>query len=205
MADDLGRFPFGKGNTTRPIRHPRCRPARAVVVWVYPSAWHVAWTAPQHVRGGDRRGSVAALAVDVEPTVFWDGDRSDFLSRLTTWKTDVGFVDGEEPGCHGSVSTVSPSANGASGRKVADQYVSPLSIDPALVGFTDVYPVFVVKRTAVVPSAAQLGYDVSTLPGRPPASRLPVLAAQQFGDRLLADLEALDAPLVITPAERHSE
>jgi hypothetical protein len=118
-------------------------PSNAVVIGVYPSAWHVAWRAPESHVGEGRRGAVAALAVDVEPTVFWDGDADDFGERLARWKRDVGFIDGK----HGTVSPVSPSTNGSSGAKVVRHYLRPLGIAAARVTFTDVYPVFLIKTT----------------------------------------------------------
>jgi len=48
---------------------------------VYPSALHVRWSR------GDL--NVQALAVDVEPTVFWDG--ADAELRVAAWKGAVGF------------------------------------------------------------------------------------------------------------------
>ncbi len=52
-----------------------------MVLGVYPSALHVRWSC------GD--AGVGALAVDVEPTVFWDG--GDANARIDDWKKAVGF------------------------------------------------------------------------------------------------------------------
>jgi hypothetical protein len=201
---EWGLFPFGKPNSERPAR--RAKQADAVVIGVYPSAWHVRWVAPTHHPAGPT-GGVQALAVDVEPTVFWDGARDDFAARLAEWKQDVGFRDGE----HGSIGLVPPAANGASGQKVLAHYLTPLGLSPTRVTFTDVYPVFLVKssgghkreqgdaiRQEYDPLAPLLGFAPCTLPPRLSESELPREAAQRFGARLLEDLASANPSLVIT-------
>jgi hypothetical protein len=148
--------------------------------------------------------------VDAEPTVFWDGDADDFGERLARWKRDVGFLDGK----HGTISPLSPSTNGSSGEKVVRRYLAPLGISAASATFTDVYPVFLIKtsngkkreqgdaiRDEYDSIAPRLGKQVCSLPQRIPSARLPGLAASAFGERLLADLSAAGAPLVITLGE----
>jgi hypothetical protein len=203
-----GEFPFGRPNSVRPAR---CGDRSvAVVVGVYPSAWHVAWDAPERLAGDGRLGRVAALAVDVEPTVFWDGDTDDFGTRLAAWKNDVGFVDGQ----HGSISPTSPSTNGSSGDKVVRHYLVPLGLNAKRVTFTDVYPVFLVKTStgsrreqgdAICKEydsiAAAMGRRPSSLPSRISAARLPGIAASTFGERLVADLTEAAPPLIITLGE----
>jgi hypothetical protein len=199
-----GVFPFGKINSERPAR--RAAKADAVVIGVYPSAWHVRWTAPERHSAGPN-GGVQALAVDVEPTVFWDGAKDDFVARLSRWKEDIGFRDGE----HGSVSHVSPSTNGSSGVKVLKHYLAPLGLEPERVTFTDIYPVFMIKtgstkkrgqadaiRQEYDPLATAMGFAPCTLPARIAERDLPRLAAEHFGERLMSDLAEANPPLVIT-------
>ena len=188
------------------------RGAKAIIIGVYPSAWHVTWQAPKLLAGPDRSGSIAALAVDVEPTVFWDGNDADFGERVTRWKEAVGFVDDK----HGSIEARSPNANGSSGKKVIQQYLMPLDIEPDRAAFTDIYPVFLVKTKK--PNAAKreqgdaireeydsiakpMGWHPCTLPPRIPTDRLPRIAAATFGDRLVADLTEAAAPLIVTLGE----
>ncbi len=140
-----------------------------------------------------------------------------FSSRLAVWKHQVGFLDGDEPGQHGNVSEVSPATNGSSGTKVVSDYLKPLGVQAHQTGFTDVYPVFVVKtagssstargrrreqadaiRDEYGSIAAHLNCPASSLPARPSPAQLPGLAVHHFGARLVADLERIDAPLVIT-------
>ncbi len=197
---EWGAFPFGKPNSERPAR--RAKPADAIVVGVCPSAWHVRWSAPTHRPAGPA-GGVHALAVDVEPTLFWDGARDDFLTRLQTWKQDVGFRDSE----HGSVSPVSPASNGVSAQKVIAHYLTPLGLSPDRVTFTDVYPVFQLEssreqgdaiREEYDPLAHLMGFEACTLPARLSEHDLPRLAAERFGKRLLEDLAGAQPSLVIT-------
>lgn len=205
---DWGSFPFGRSNSVRPAR--MANPSDATVVGVYPSAWHVAWRAPENLVAEGRRGAVAALAVDVEPTVFWDGDADDFGERLALWKRQVGFIDGK----HGMISSVSPSTNGSSGTKVVQRYLAPLGITAARASFTDVYPVFLVKtatgarreqgdaiREEYDSIAPRIGMPVCSLPTRISSAKLPGLAAAAFGGRLIADMSAASASLVITLGE----
>lgn len=213
MADH-GAFPFGRPNTVRPMRTATSR-ASATVVGVYPSAWHVNWRAPAYVTGDGRRGAVAALAVDVEPTVFWNGAGADFTQRLEQWRGETGFIEGDRPGCHGHVLPTSPSTNGSSGAKVEACYLSPIGVCADRAAFADVYPVFMVKRRASPVAkaggeqgdairreydaiAGDMGCSACTLPRRIPAGQLPRRSAEDFGDRIVSDLEAAEADLVIT-------
>ena len=82
------------------------------------------------------------------------------------------------------------------------------------VGFTDVYPVFVIKsagrtrdgrreqgdaiRDEYDAIADEMGTSRSSLPARPTAMRLVNDAVQHFRTRILNDLEGADAPRVIT-------
>jgi hypothetical protein len=97
-----GRLPFGRSATRRPPRVPDVG-CRLVVLGVYPSALHVRWVVPAGAEVVD------ALAVDDEPTVFWDG--ADAGERIEAWKADVGWSD-----AWGSVGLAG--GNGSSGRHV---------------------------------------------------------------------------------------
>jgi hypothetical protein len=203
---DNGVFPFGRPNDERPAR--RVAGASATVIGVYPSAWHVTWTAPPALFDDGNAHAVKALAVDVEPTVFWDGASDDFEARLRAWKEKVGFIEG----AHGTISQRSPSTNGSSGSKVVTHYLAPLGLAADRTAFTDVYPVFLVKsgggssrreqgdaiREEYDSIAERMGKARCTLPARIPSGELPTRAAHRFGARLTADLEAAAAPLVIT-------
>jgi hypothetical protein len=206
VSNNYGRFPFGRPNSVRPMRAPVAAAPRATVVGVYPSAWHVTWTVPSHLVADGARGKVGALAVDVEPTVFWDGN-DDFSDTLAEWVDLVGFTEGD----HGTIDQRSPSANGSSGRKVAERYLAPGGLTPGQAAFTDVCPVFFVKQgsgkrrgqgdaiaTEFDGIAAELGHSQSSLPRRPSPKALVEMAITEFKQRLVSDLEAADAPAVIT-------
>jgi hypothetical protein len=213
--NSFGVFPFGRPNTARPARIPNGSTARVTVVGVYPSAWHISWRAPAYLASDGRSGSVAAMAVDVEPMVFWNGDDEDFGRSLATWVEETGFVQGGAPGEHGTISPTSPSTNGSSGAKVEKHYLEPLGLSAREASFTDVYPVFVVKRnkrgglvrrreqgdaisTEYDPIAESLGFPQSSLPDRPSAKTLVRQSLEQFRGRLIADVETSNAPLVLT-------
>lgn len=203
-----GIFPFGTPNTVRPARFATASP-RAAVVGVYPSAWHVSWHAPQSARGS---GAVAALAVDVEPTVFWNGATDDFSARLTAWYEKVGFKVGDGPGQDGRIDPTSPPLNGSSGRTVVERYLRPLGLEEASVTFTDIYPVFLVKyrsgsgrrhqgdaiRDEYDRVAAHLGRMKASVPARARPSKLPKMAAARFSQRIVDDLARSCAEVVIT-------
>lgn len=216
MTQEFGVFPFGRPNTVRPMRES-VGAVRALVVGVYPSAWHVTWRAPDYLsrlsapNGRTRTGGVKALAVDVEPTVFWNGDSSMYGADVIAWRESTGFIEGDEPGAHGHIDTLPPAANGSSGKKVEKLYLEPLNIGGTQTAFTDIYPAFVVKHSngkrreqgdAIQQEyneiAEALAMPRSSLPTRPPATKLPSLAVDRFGPRVLADMQAADAPLVIT-------
>lgn len=201
---EWGEFPFGKPNSERPAR--RAKKADAVVIGLHPSAWHVHWTAPAHRQIGPR-GGVDELAVDVAPTLFWDGALDDFSARLSHWKHAVGFRDDE----HGTISPIPPQQNGGAGTKVLAHYLSPLGLDAERVTFTDIYPVFTLKSSGGIqreqgdaireeydPLAPVLGFPPCTLPTQVDLGDLPRAAAERFGSRLIDDLVAAKPSLVIT-------
>ena len=185
-----------------------------MVVGVYPSAWHVSWKAPAYLASAERRGSIAALAVNVEPTVFWNGDPLGFPRILEAWMAAAGFIEGDEPGAHGWISPTSPPANGSSGTKVEERYLRPLGVTASSAAFTDVYPVFVIKGTGGTGRgrreqgdairveydsiAENLGLPRSSIPARPTARRLVQDALTRLTSRIVQDLEAADAPRVVT-------
>ena len=91
-AGELGSFPFGQPNRVRTMRRPEGDPA-ALIVGVYPSAFHIAWSPPDEFdpRPPDlrQRPMISSLAVDVEPTVFWDGTNPSPADELERWKLNV--------------------------------------------------------------------------------------------------------------------
>jgi hypothetical protein len=190
------------------------RPAQVVVVGVYPSAWHIRWTAPSGLRNRGRTGGVSALAVEVEPEVFWNGDGADFSARLVSWKNATGFDEGDHPGAHGTLAAKSPPTNGSSGRKVEGRYLAALGMDASQAAFTDVCPVFFAKYgqskrrpqgTAIEQEynaiADELRMPTATLPPRPSVNELVGRAVEHYGNQLIADLERADAPLIVTLGE----
>jgi uracil-DNA glycosylase len=105
----LGRFPFGA--PVQPCGDQRPDPCDAVVLGAYPSAVHVRWVPP---RSSGLRPS--ALAIDNEPTVFWDGADAD--EHVETWRNQY-----FQP-AWGEVSTAR--LNGPSGSWLRSNILDPL-------------------------------------------------------------------------------
>ena len=200
-----GVFPFGQVNLERQMRLP-LRAVDAVVIGVYPSAFHVSWSPPPALdpRPVDarRRAFISSLAVDVEPTVFWTGEDPSPDAELYRWKAAVGF----DPVHHGTVSTGN---NGPSGAGLVTDVLAPLGLNPAAVAFTDAVPWFFVKRgpnsqgdaitTRFNPIAVQLGLREGDLPTRPTTKQLVGIASStDRASALRAEILKSRAPLVIT-------
>ena len=75
---NVGRFPFGAPVLPCGVELPE--PCDGFVLGAYPSAVHVRWTPPKTTG----LKPISALAIDNEPTVFWDG--SDAEDRVERWK-----------------------------------------------------------------------------------------------------------------------
>lgn len=203
---DHGVFPFGAPSTERPPR----RPAGAALLFllgVYPSAFHIRWKLPEwaRTRFGWSREHVAALAVDVEPEVFWDGRGEEEM--LEKWRTRVGWVEGDDDGLFGSCA---PAMNGTSGRAVESDVLAPLGLDPSRVWFTDCIPWFFIKSSTgraqqaeamtdvYAPIAAELGLQPASLPARPSPDRLVSEAIKTQRARLLSELDESGADSLVT-------
>jgi hypothetical protein len=206
-----GRFPFGLPNSPRPARWDGEGAARQLVLGVYPSALHVGWRAPRSSSGAPVR--IAAMAVDVEPCVFWDG--RDAEERVEDWTRRVGFAEGDGPDQHGHVR---PALNGPSGVTLGNYFTGPILPAQDTV-FADVYPVFMVKTAGpgstrkqqgdaiqerFNPMAAQLPATTLGPPGpahlRPRLipGALPAPAVERFGSWLLDLLRTVRPERVVT-------
>ncbi|KAA1426894.1 hypothetical protein [Nocardioides antri] len=145
MDQDYGAFPFGRPNTVRDMRPASEGQAQVLVVGVYPSAFHVRWWA----LGNDdlRRPTIGSMAVDVEPEVFWTGDRTPQAAQdhIAAWRKHVQAATGIDPGENAKVG---PGTNGTSGRTVQERYLDCLGVTPGQTAFTDVYQAFLLKRGA---------------------------------------------------------
>lgn len=157
---------------------PESGRAEVLVLGVYPSALHIRWTRPRQT---DARPTIASLAVDVEPVVFWDGVTPSPEALLVDWVREVGF---DERWGNASVGH-----NGSSGAGLRDDYLSPLGVELVDVAYTDLIPWFFVKTgkgsqgDAIAgryePWAAEAGAPASSLPRRPSPSTLVGLAASE--------------------------
>jgi uracil-DNA glycosylase len=172
---------------------------------VYPSAFHISWWPPERYDERSsiekRRPYIAALAVDVEPAVFWSGKQPNPSEVFDEWARAVGFTD--------DYGRATPSgSNGPSGAGLVDRYLAPLGISPDEVSFTDVVPTFFVKHGAgsqgdaiskrFAPIAAKIGVHEGSLPARPSPAALVRQAVETQRERLRSELRAAGAPVVIT-------
>lgn len=203
------RFPFGQLSTSRPPRRT-AHAAELFVLGVYPSALHVRWQPPTWARHRLGVGPVGALAVADEPCVFWDG--ADAAQQVAEWRTKVEFIDGDDDGCWGKVTAAS---NGTSGSAVAEGVLVPLDVKPENTWFTDAIDYFFVKQgkpggrrqqadaigADYTPFAAAAGLPPASLPARPTPDELVALAASHHCDRLRAEFEEANAPVVVTLGE----
>lgn len=209
MADiewfEPGRFPFGQSNTQRPMCRAAGKP-EALVIGVYPSAFHVRWTPPpEHdtrAPGSRGRSLIGSLAVDVEPVVFWDGKSPSPTDLLERWKAKVGFDSTQ----HG---TVAPGHNGPSGARLEEDIFAPLNLDRSKLAFTDAVPWYFVKdgkgsqrealRERFAPIAKELGVHQGSLPSRPTKRALVELAgSRRRRDGLRSEILESGAPSIIT-------
>jgi hypothetical protein len=187
------RFPFGRPATRRPPRGAASGTAELLVLGVYPSALHVRWN----------RGDVTigALAVDDEPTVFWDG--ADAAGRIEEWKNAVGWrPDWGTVGAAGG--------NGSSGRHVVDHVLTPLGVAAGDVYFTDCLPTYFVKSGPGSQAAAiRERYEPfartqrprlpeADLRARPAAKDFVRRAVAEEGEELRRQFAEAQAPTVVT-------
>lgn len=195
-----GRFPFGQPNDERPARAATEERPEALVVGVYPSAFHVSWSPPLDLDtrpvAKRRFPFIGSLAVDVEPTVFWDGADPAPRKLLESWKAAVGFQD--------SWGFVVPGNNGPSGQGLENSYLRPLGLGTNRVAMTDAIPWYFVKSSQLDAirrlAAFNLpGVDQGELPERPTPRRLTQMATgEPRASQLRAEIVDSGAPLVIT-------
>lgn len=156
---------------------------------------------------------MGALAVDVEPVVFWDGTDPDPDDLIADWKREVGFVDGDDPGCDGRVGGVH--LNGSSGATLAAEVLRPKGFELPDVWMSDVEPWFQVKfgtptkrqqgdvlRDIYNPFAAASGRrPAASLPRRLTPKALVAHAISEERERLRSELLESAAPIVLTLGE----
>lgn len=186
------RYPFGRPATRRPPRVPASLPADLFVLGVYPSALHVRWRRPDGKR-------VGALAVDDEPTVFWDG--ADAATRIEAWKAAVGWS-----AVWGTVALAG--GNGSSGKHVVDHVLRPLGVAAEQTYFTDCLPAYVVKNGAssqqaaiddvYAPFARDHGLPEADLPPRPTTTSLVATSVELEAAELRGQIAAAKAPTIVT-------
>ena len=162
-----------------------------MVLGAYPSALHVEWCPPPPYK------RIAALAVDDEPTPFWNG--ADEAARIERWSQAVGFRPS-----WGTVRGVGR-LNGSSGLWVERDVLQPLGVTRDEVWITDALDTYRAstgqgKRIADTyePFAETIGLPSAVLPVHPDEGDIVAEAvAQQLG-RLRDELRVAVPELVVT-------
>jgi hypothetical protein len=122
------------------------------------------------------------MAVDVEPTVFWEG--SDAALQVEEWTARVGFRAGDTVADHG---ILRPATNGPSGTTLTD-YFTGLPVGREDSAFADVYPVYLVKRHGPMASL--------TSDGKPPARQQGDAIDEVYGSSYATLAPGPDGPWV---------
>lgn len=190
----MSRFPFGRQSRRRPSRLPLKADAELLILAAYPSALHIRWTPPDGV------APIGALAVDDEPTLFWDGAGA--RERVDEWREMVGWRD--EWGWVGHAGS-----NGNWGRRVAEEVLAPLGVDADQVHFANCLPTYFLKKgrgsqheiitTRYNPFAMDRdGIALADLPTRPAQELLVRQSVEQEGDALLEEITEAAVPRIAT-------
>lgn len=161
------------------------------VLGAYPSALHVRWTPPTPWR------SIAAIAVDNEPTPFWTGE--DQIERVDRWRAAVGW----DP-AWGEVRSVG-ALNGPSGAWVADQVFGPLGVTREDAWITDCLDIYHASTGAAgriadtyAPFAKAHGLIAADLGAHPSEAAIVTEALAQHRVRLLDELARATPDVVVT-------
>jgi uracil-DNA glycosylase len=161
------------------------------VLGAYPSALHVEWQPPQPFK------RVQALAVDDEPTPFWDG--SEHEAQLERWKHCVGFDER-----WGRVVATSK-FNGTSGRELLAGVLKPLRASAGEVWTTDCLDTYRGSVAGAVrlddtynPWARAAGLLPAAVRRHPSEADIVREALVLHRARLLRELQAARPDLVIT-------
>lgn len=161
------------------------------VLGAYPSALHVEWTPPAPWR------PVQAIAVDDEPTPFWDGRGQGEL--VAAWRERVGF----DP-AWGSMRNTSR-FNGSSGAWVHEQVLSAFAVDAADVCISDCLDTYRASRGAaarIADTYASFANAVGLAPARlrahPSEDEIVEEALRLHGARLTGELSACMPEIVVT-------
>ena len=188
MNASAGTFPFGQPLLARPGHGPT--PAHLFLLGAYPSAVHIKWIPPNPLR------AIKALAVDNEPTPFWDG--TDEAESVGQWLANVGWMH--------DWGIVKPAGrfNGSSGRDLEERYLARFDVKPRDAWITDCLDTYhmsvdVAARIADTYDVlrARLALPGVTLPAHPDESTIKSRAVGHV-DRLRTELLAVTPEILVT-------
>lgn len=185
----IGTFPFGRPVLPRPPSASSRR--RLFILGAYPSALHVAWRPPAGK-------PIRAMAVDNEPVPFWNDRDED--ERVTRWKAEVGFRDGE----WGEVRGVGD-LNGSSGHWVDTNVLGPLGASRDDACITDCIDLYFSSSGGAAriadtykPFAERAGLPAVTLLAHPSENDIVKQGVQVHRERLLRELSNSAPDIVVT-------
>ncbi len=183
------RFPFGKSLVGC---KPKITCARPIfILGAYPSALHVAWQPPESYH------PIAAMAVDNEPDIFWDGANEPEL--VAAWKKAVEFRPswGEITGAG--------HLNGSSGRWINENVLPILQASRRDVWLSDCLDLYHCSHDPAArisdtfaPWARENGMAVPVLPQHPDENAIVKEALAGHRDRLLNELTLAEPQVVVT-------
>ncbi|MBI1948588.1 MAG: hypothetical protein HYS27_23070 [Deltaproteobacteria bacterium] len=182
-------YPFGRPVTPRA---PSASGKRALfVLGAYPSALYVEWTPPAPWQ------PVQAIAVDDEPTPFWDGRGQAAL--VAAWRERVSF----NPAW--GVAGDTPRFNGSSGAWVHERVLAVLGVAAADTCVSDCLDTYRVSRGAAAriddtyaPFASTAGLTPAHLDAHPSEDEIVDEALRLHSARLIRELSACAPEIVVT-------
>ena len=189
MPDSEFIFPFGAPLKPCPPHAPKS--SKLFVLGAYPSALHVRWDPPKPY---DR---IQALAVDNEPTPFWNGDGEEEL--ISAWMKEVNWRD--------TWGGISPAGrfNGSSGHWVDVNILNKFDVNRDNTWITDCLDTYhlssgVTGRLEDTYKAARKELDLSDwhLPPHPSEDRIVSYAVADHAQRLRSEVEQASPEIIVT-------
>ena len=182
-------FPFGEMLLPQ---DPKIISQREVLILgAYPSSFHIRWKPPAPFMG------IKAIAVDNEPSVFWDGsDEQDIFNAWLdniSWQSDWG--DASPAGKY----------NGSSGVWINNNLLAPLGISRENVWFTDCLDIYYCSnglkkriQDTYNPFAKQFKLPLAKLPPHPGENKIVRLAMKHHEERIKQQIKIAQPDQVIT-------
>jgi hypothetical protein len=182
-------YPFGRPVTPRAPSASTPKPL--FVLGAYPSAVHVEWHAPAPY------SRVQAIAVDDEPSPFWDG--ADQVVVVEQWKAAIGFEKGW------GAASANARFNGPCGQKLANNLFGPLHVPVTDAWITDCLDTYRGSEggsrrimDTYNPWACSAGLPAASIAPHPSEGAIVREALAEHRRRLLDELATARPELIVT-------